>query len=353
MRCPVYTLLASNMSQMSLPDELVHAILIRTQDHDATWKPIKRGLTSCSLTCRHWAKLIRPMLFYSLVLRSTDDIEQLLAFLSTPDSLGNPLRSCLGSVEAVEEQTASAAPWSHHVFRLYGAVGAHMTWTIRCRSADQQPDQTQSALLPSSILPRTFPISTTYPSRLVLSGLRLPSVQHLVNFVQHVRVREIEIVDIIFTDGDLDRVRWPRRPHPWGKHRFLDISFAFAQPSNLQTSLKLSGILFASQGRMQLNDRMLTLVEKHVLLLVTHTQRQDDVRKLVVRFIMHRDLSSACLWLSVSRRLKDLLVPAQVTAICTMSMTKSLVSCPHSPWTQRTLDLRTRTSTGWSPSALP
>ena len=42
----------------------------------------KIGLAACGLTCRHWARMIRPILFRELTLRNPNDVLSLLEFLN-------------------------------------------------------------------------------------------------------------------------------------------------------------------------------------------------------------------------------------------------------------------------------
>ena len=83
----------SSVRQIYLPSELVHAVLIRTEDFGRNGL-IKRGLASCSLTCKHWAVLIRPMLFMHLTLSSAEDVSRLVAFLNA-DVLEPALSYCI------------------------------------------------------------------------------------------------------------------------------------------------------------------------------------------------------------------------------------------------------------------
>lgn len=68
-----------------IPPELFETIVRSLPEavniHDK-WESRKRLLGRCSLTCRYWATHIRPFIFGSLTLRSRDDMQGFLAFVS-------------------------------------------------------------------------------------------------------------------------------------------------------------------------------------------------------------------------------------------------------------------------------
>ncbi|EKM52859.1 uncharacterized protein PHACADRAFT_261515 [Phanerochaete carnosa HHB-10118-sp] len=157
-------------SKTFLPDELVHAILIRLQDGELWGKQSKRGLALCSLTCRHWAKLIKPMLFGYLTLMCTEDVSQLLAFLCTPDFLHCALRDCAHNLDLVEDRASSSIPWGHHVLlRLHQHLPhVFVNWAVKGASAD---GRSKLSSLPSGQLPRTLPSSSVTLHHVTLSCL--------------------------------------------------------------------------------------------------------------------------------------------------------------------------------------
>ena len=142
-----------------LPSELVHAILLRTQDKDSNHKPLKRGLTACSLTCRRWAALIRPMLFEELALRSGEDVSQLVAFMDA-DVQKPALKDCIRSLTIVDDVGSERIPWSHQLMMLHTRLSFLIEgWTVK----DATPNLDAELLLnhrsplPFTILPRTLP----------------------------------------------------------------------------------------------------------------------------------------------------------------------------------------------------
>ena len=67
-----------------LPSELLRPIAIWLGRSKSSFlQPLdKRGLAASSLTCRDWAKVIRPFIFRDLTLRSPEDINDLIVILS-------------------------------------------------------------------------------------------------------------------------------------------------------------------------------------------------------------------------------------------------------------------------------
>ena len=102
-----------------LPAEILHAILLRVHDGGFDYSP-KQGLAACSLVCRHWAALIRPMLFGRLTLRSAEDVAQLLAFLRAPAVFGQLLKSLVRAVYLEEDQARRNVPWGHQFLHRLG-----------------------------------------------------------------------------------------------------------------------------------------------------------------------------------------------------------------------------------------
>ena len=198
-----------DMSQKYLPDELVNAIIIRMEEQDDDYLPIKRGLTSGSLTCRHWASLIRPMLFTYLTIRSAEDIAQLLAFVDRPDNLDPTLEDCIVWLNIIEDRESSNIPWSHQMSRLGQRLPAlqSVTSTIENSGADDELHPGHSSPRPLAIIPRTLPGLIMPLSRLVLSHLRLPSVKVLASYVKHLCTRTIWLDAVTFVKEDVPDIR--------------------------------------------------------------------------------------------------------------------------------------------------
>ncbi|EKM52852.1 uncharacterized protein PHACADRAFT_186901 [Phanerochaete carnosa HHB-10118-sp] len=291
MQCPdSHPVLMSDVLGSCLPDELLHAILIRLDDHRFSWeRPPKRGLAPCSLTCRHWAKLIRPILFEYLTIRSAEDVSQLLALLGVPDFLGRTLQSCIRCLDLVEDRTSSSIPWGHRCFLWWfrQTLSVDVTWTIRGASADDQLQQTQRlSLLPSALLPRALPTSTVLLHRVTLSNLQVPSVRSLTNFIKRLSFRELTLDNVGFPEenpGHLPRRR-PRSSRISQDSRSLSVLNCIGKSSSLPFWITFCNTLLADQFCPRLDDDTEASLAKHFRLFASLHQCEDDISKLEVSY---------------------------------------------------------------------
>ncbi|EKM52853.1 uncharacterized protein PHACADRAFT_149780 [Phanerochaete carnosa HHB-10118-sp] len=275
----------SDRSPIYLPGEVVHAILVRVKDRDAEDALLKHGLTSCSLICRHWAKVIRPILFFELNLKSADDISQLIEFLSQPDFLGHSLQNCIHILNIVGDRTPQSIPWVHQMLRLKGRF-AFINITLVMEGIPEadlpQPEAKHISLLPFSWLPKTLPMSFGFLNALTLSGMRVPSIRALVDCVAHLRVGELTLENITFSKQEVEVFRF-RRPRHFSPEFYLSISHCFQDTDDLTRWFRISNFLFARQGYMMLNDVAWALVDKHIPLLLSLTRHQDQIKHMSVR----------------------------------------------------------------------
>lgn len=285
----------SDVQQISLPAELVHAILIQIEDEHQNGQPIKGGLTACSLTCRFWARVVRPMLFERLTIRSPDDIVQLLAFLNALDPLHLPLGSCIEVLYAIEDLQSPRIPWCHQIFSLRQVLPEVVFHdvaflTIEGSTVADQFDPKPRPLLPCAMFPRTLPGSTTPLGLLRLRRLQLPSIRELVKCVQRLGLTKVSLEEVIFAKGDVEALR-PGRSHSHSRLLSVSISYRFDDPATFQYWFKVSNILFASQGRMRSDGPTQALTEKLLLLLLTHGPgNRHSVHKLLVTYSKARDI---------------------------------------------------------------
>ena len=268
----------SDVPQTYLPDELVHAIVVRMRDRDKDYKPVKRGLTSCSLTCRHWASVIRPLLFGELIIRSAEDIEQLLALLNSPYTLHPYPRDCIRLLRVIDDRTSSSIPWSHQIFRLHRRI-AHLysvNLTIEKSGADDELPLGRDSSRSFVIIPRTLPGSIMPLARLTLSHLRLPSVKTLANYVEHLRTTHIELDVVTFVKEDVPDIRH-RRPHSYPKLSRLTVSHCFEDIAGLLHWFNIANVLYACQGHLWVGD---ALAEKYIAILLSLSPHRDRARIL-------------------------------------------------------------------------
>ena len=270
--------------QTYLPGELVQSILIRMWDPDNNWRPLKRGLTSCSLTCRHWASLIRPLLFSRLTIRSAEDISQLVALLDGADILDPSLRDCIQALDIIDDRTLSSIPWNHQILVLYRRI-PRLPWegvklTITNDGVDSEINPGRHSSRPFAIIPRTLPGSVMPLLRLTLSHLRLPSARSLANCVEHMCIYTIWLKAVTFAKEDIPDIQ-RRRPHT--SYPMLTEIVAlqcFEDIAGLQRWFKITNVLYACQGRLRVDDAKLMLIEKCILLLLSCSQRWDRAGRL-------------------------------------------------------------------------
>ncbi|EKM52860.1 uncharacterized protein PHACADRAFT_149790 [Phanerochaete carnosa HHB-10118-sp] len=230
------------------------------------------------------------MLFGDLTLSNADDVSQLLAFLGARDFLGCALRTCILHLDLVEDRAPPGIPWSHHLLlRLSGqALLVNATWTIRNSPAD---DELQQARRPSSLpswclLPRTLPTSSIPLFHLTLSGLHIPSVRGLANFIKHLQVKQLQLEKITFLEANPGYVLHPRSSPRTSQSDFhVCILDCIKQSTDLPFWIKLAHTLLASQLRLPLDDDTETMIMKHLQLFASLHQCEENISTLAVNYM--------------------------------------------------------------------
>ena len=272
-----------NVPQIYLPDELAHAILVRMWDRDERYKPVKRGLASCSLTCRHWASVIRPLLFDQLTIRSAADIAQLLAFLDSPEILDPTLRDCLRELDAIDDRTLLSIPWNHQISRLHRRIPKphSVLLTIENSGADDKLHPGRDPPRPFAIIPRTLPGSIMSLWRLTLSNLQIPSVKALADYVEHLRTSVIELNAATFAKEEVPDIRCRRPPsHFYKELSTITVSHCFEDSAGFEHWFRIANVLRARQGRLSVGDATLTLAEKYMAILLSLSPHRIKARGL-------------------------------------------------------------------------
>lgn len=161
---------------------------------DIAGAQLKTGLAACSLTCRYWATAIRPVLFSSLVLRSADDFDQMIALVEAPTSPAGDLVSTFVREVGIELDGSPQRPWLHHLRKLSVHLGPKRpprlrgmeppSFLFRMRVVGDGHSNLESIhLLPFQDLPRSLP--HIYPALLSLrlENLRLRPSRDLIRLV--------------------------------------------------------------------------------------------------------------------------------------------------------------------------
>ena len=100
-----------------LPGEVVRIIVSCLTQPEVDDDMDLSGLTQCSLTCRVWAHIIRPVLFEHLWLRLPEDVNQLFKLLECASPIVPEMR---GFTPALIRRTACAACVCKSAVRLIG-----------------------------------------------------------------------------------------------------------------------------------------------------------------------------------------------------------------------------------------
>jgi hypothetical protein len=252
----------SYSTAVELPSELIRSILdqLVARNPGIRLRGSKRGLAACSLTCRHWAEVIRPVIFYSIALREPDDITQLLEFFDSGSSVGPPLSNCIEELGLHVNTTALVTSMSciHHYYRLIKRIPAHHA--VMLTIYNDQPTIAQAISEPprhleirgllkvlSSSLPKTLPGALFPISILTLSGLRLRSVADLVNAVNGLpSVRNCSCSGLSFTEDATTRRPAIRR----SLSKLVLVSIFRCGDSSLQSQLELCSMITDARKRL-------------------------------------------------------------------------------------------------------
>lgn len=118
-----------------------------------TWK---KGLAACSLTCRYWSRILRPVLFKCCTLYTPEDISLLLSFFESPVCVGPALTTCISLIE-YKIRESQIPPW----IRLHKLSRLIPNTTIILNVNGSPPPSTLAFRGPSLLkdFPRTLPPS--------------------------------------------------------------------------------------------------------------------------------------------------------------------------------------------------
>ena len=257
--------------------------MIRMRDWNDHGTFLKQGLAACSLTCRHWAVLLGPLLFEELTLRTGQDVSDLAAFIDA-DFLEPTLSGCVHRLIIIDDTASAEVPWSHQLMRLCKRLSSFIikAWTVKGAPTvpvGQRVLPERRSPLPFLALPWTLsPSAQPQVSSLVLSGLSLSSVQSLVEFVGHRMPCSEVVVDRTTFAEALEEIS-PRLLHTCGLRSFYALD-VFEDEVSVQRWIKISRMLFASKGHKQADETTLALVGKYLNLLLLRPRHQDEVQQL-------------------------------------------------------------------------
>ncbi|GJE95541.1 hypothetical protein PsYK624_117270 [Phanerochaete sordida] len=188
-----------NSDLSHLPSEITHAIVLHLVDDTSLTH--KRTLSPCVLTYRYWAALLRATFFRRLTLGSQEDIDALLALVSTPSFARPPFANCLHTIILDIRLPTAQRPWWHHVSKLRGlqsVVAIHLAF----RQAGPSWYDGDPAHAMFAGLPRTVPTRALGLTVLLFDSLRFASTNDVSNLLgQLPTVRMCTCRDVVFDDA--------------------------------------------------------------------------------------------------------------------------------------------------------
>lgn len=111
----------------NLPGELVELVLeslcIYNPEYNH-WKAssFDSSLAICSLTCRHWATHIRPVLFWKVDILSEEEARMFVSFVRSSAAIPQPLRMLIRIIELSVFKTPDFHPWIYYIWALLRGV---------------------------------------------------------------------------------------------------------------------------------------------------------------------------------------------------------------------------------------
>lgn len=216
-------------------------------------RKLKQGLTACSLTCRYWATIIRPMLFTFIILRNAKDVEQFLRFMEQSVSVGPSIIRCITSI-GLEFHGVHDRPWLHHVgavFRRLNAHGRRVYLDLQVKGHHNVKTRAPVVhTLPYQLFPRTIPYSIIPLRRIVLTSLRLRNTGDLFRIIHGFSgLEECACRNISFTEPSTT----PSRPPSPGKGPTL-VTFSECGDRKIETQIALASAVYAAPHALGLDD---------------------------------------------------------------------------------------------------
>ena len=117
----------------------------------------KRGLAAISLTCRYWQLIIRPLLFEQLILRSPDDVAQLILILRSPHIIRQELSKLIRRI-IYQKDDDRVPPWTRLAMLAKQIQGLQIYMnTLEARDRQLIDGNSYTHCLPRILPPSAFP----------------------------------------------------------------------------------------------------------------------------------------------------------------------------------------------------
>lgn len=233
-----------------LPAELLLSILWHiTQPRFGA----KRGIAACSLVCRYWAEMLRPLLFKELRLRSNADIAFLVEVMQCPLSRpGRPLGNCIMKLRfsSVEDWSMSSVNHLSRILKLCGRPFNSLLYLdIENRQASSSSRGTISqTYMPFSPFPRRPPTVPQFTS-ISLYNVQLQRQMDLVSLLDNCpSTRVFELQKVTFLE---ETKIWRRTLR--SSSRLQCIQAVDCGDKSLGAQINLGAALVASQRRLRVD----------------------------------------------------------------------------------------------------
>ena len=247
-----------------LPSEIIHRIFKTLDSGFSGCISRKKGLASCSLTCKHWAARLREALFFTLTLRNLEDVTQIISFFGSSISIGRPLSQILRIIFVHINETAQL-PWVHYLDKLVITIRQDQRRDLSIRMCLTGDGTSQIYSLPLSTFPRSVPKTHVFTATgsLSLKNVRLRCCADLIRFSRGFpRLRTSELNQVLF----LDSAQLPRRllENTPAHAGLMDVSVCGCGDGLPDSQLALAAAIFPHQY-VSLNHRDWNIVSDAIL----------------------------------------------------------------------------------------
>lgn len=167
----------------------------------------KKGLAALSLTCRDWARVVRPILFHRLILCIPEDVDELLKSLASPLLLEPTRSTCIRSVR-YSMKAEQVPPWIrlHKLSKIIPKARMEL-------SVDSIPGE---SLL--KVFPRTLPFSIFQFHSIYIGRIQFKRANEFVPLFNQ-KVDDCEFVDLNIQHA-ITRMPMPRPQPPLQQQQF-------------------------------------------------------------------------------------------------------------------------------------
>lgn len=244
-----------------LPTEIVWSIPTFFTSHAAQhWRtrdigrPTKNLLAACGTVCREWALRIRALLFASLELRGSSDVDRLLAMLELPPVVGSPLSEYVQRV-TYAKLDEGVPPW----LRLGEVARRIQNAEFRLTTGLVNDDDVFNGDNLLRCLPRTLPLAAFPPcTELHLVDVRFKSNADIIRLARTFPAARVCKYFCPSSEGDPPPEPTIARRHPLSrqvlralaKKVVFDISLVAEYKGGLGTQLQMTFIAMAVRERL-------------------------------------------------------------------------------------------------------